>query len=172
MRTRILIALFVSCSFALLANAQLQPLTVKYGLWEVTSTHAISGMPAVNIPPEVLAKMPAEQRARMEAMTKGSGATTQKICITKEKMEKSNPFREQRKECTYTIVSSSSTKLEEKFQCVQQDTTMNGTVHVEVLSPESTKTTVHTVMTGKEHNMNADFNITSRYLGSACGDVK
>ena len=56
----------------------------------MTVTHSMSGMPAIpNIPPDVLAKMPPEQRARVEAAMKGGPSTdVRKECITKEKLEK------------------------------------------------------------------------------------
>ena len=65
-------------------------------------------MPA--IPPDVHAKLPPEQRARMEAMMKG-GPIVQKECITKEKLEKHSAFNVNRPECTRTVVSYTGSKL-------------------------------------------------------------
>ncbi|MGA2360569.1 MAG: hypothetical protein ABSF66_16325 [Terriglobales bacterium] len=87
---KFLLALVVFSSLTLWAADNITPLNVKEGLWEMTVTHSMSGMPAMpDIPPDVLAKMPPEQRARMEAMMKGGPSTdVRKECITKEKIEK------------------------------------------------------------------------------------
>jgi hypothetical protein len=174
MRSNVLLALLVLCSFSLQAGDNIQPLDVKLGLWEITTTVAMTGMPAMaNLPPDVLAKMPPEQRAKMQAAMAGTPTTTvRKVCVTKEKMEKNTAFNEDRKNCTHTVVSSSSSKLDMKMQCTEQDTTMNGTIHVEALNSENVKGSVRMAMTGAGRNLNSSSDFTSRYLGSACGDVK
>jgi uncharacterized protein DUF3617 len=172
MRSKVLLALLVLCSFSLSAGDKIQPLDVKLGLWEITTTVAMTGMPAMpNIPPDVLAKMPPEQRAKMQAAMGGT-PTARKVCITKEKMDKQTAFNDERKNCTRTVVSSSGSKLEMKMQCTEQDATMNGTIHVEALNSENVKGTVRMAMNGGGRNMNMNSDFTSRYLGSACGDVK
>ena len=103
MRNGFLLALIVSCSPTLWAADNITPLNVKEGLWEMTMTHSMTGMPAVpNIPPDALAKLPPEQRARVEAMMKG-GPNVQKVCITKEKLEKHSAFSNNRGDCTRTV---------------------------------------------------------------------
>ena len=107
-------------SFAIWAADKIQPLDVKTGLWEVTTTSVTSGMPP--IPPEALARLTPEQRARMEESMKsrmgGTPKTTiRKDCVTKEKLDKDYLFGEDRKECTRTVVTTSSRKLEMKMQC-------------------------------------------------------
>lgn len=47
MRTRILLALIVLCSSVIWAADKIQPLDVKLGLWEVTRTSAMTGMPSL-----------------------------------------------------------------------------------------------------------------------------
>jgi len=174
MRSKVLLALLVLCSLSLWAGDKIQPLDIKLGLWEITTTVGMTGMPAMaNIPPDVLEKMPPEQRAKMQAAMGGTPTTTaRKVCITKEKMDKQTAFNDERKNCTRTVVSSSSSKLEMKMQCTEQDSTMNGTVHVEALNSESVKGSVRMAMTGGGRNLNTSSDFTSRYLGSACGDVK
>src|ERR1035437_7665315 len=110
MRTKsLLLALIVSSSLTLWAADKITPLNPKEGLWEMTSTHTMTGMPP--IPADTLAKMPPEQRARMEAAMKQSGAgvpktDVRKHCVTKEKLEKQSAFDDNRKDCTRTIVIS------------------------------------------------------------------
>ncbi len=94
MRTNLVFVAIVCFSLTLFAADKITPLNVKEGLWEITVTHSMSGMPAMpSIPPDALAKMPPEQRARIEAMMKGGASTdVHKDCITKEKLEKTNCF--------------------------------------------------------------------------------
>jgi hypothetical protein len=61
MRNRLLLVPIVLCSMIFWAADNITPLNVKEGLWEVTVTHSMTGMPAMpNIPPDALAKMPPE----------------------------------------------------------------------------------------------------------------
>ncbi len=58
------------------------------------------------------------------------------------------------------------------MQCTEQDSTLNGTIHVEALNSENVKGSVQMAMAGGGRNLNVNSDFTSRYLGSACGDVK
>lgn len=168
-------------SLSLWATDNITPLNVKEGLWEVTSTHSMTGMPAMpSIPPDTLAKMPPEQRAKIEAMMKGGmGAPKTEVrqdCITKEKLQKQMAFDQNRKECTRTIVSSTGSRLEMKIHCEgqgkDQQMSTDGTFLVEATSSESAKGSMHAVTSGSGRTMNMDFTFSSKYLGAACGDVK
>jgi hypothetical protein len=170
----LLFTLIVFSSVALAAADKITMLDIKEGLWEMTTTHSMTGMPAMaNIPPETLAKMPPEQRARIEGMMKGTPTTdVRKECITKEKLEKNSAFSNNRGNCTRTIVSSTGRKLELKFHCEEKQSSSDGTVLVEAIGTDSVKGSMHMVTDGGGRNMNMDFTFSSKYLGSACGDVK
>lgn len=175
MRSRVLLALLVLCSLSLWAGDKIQPLDIKLGLWEFSSTNLMTGLPP--IPPDVLAKMSPDQRAKMEAaLGARSGGppktTTRKTCVTREKMDKQTAFGDERKECTRTVVTSSSSKLDMKMQCTEQGYTTSGTIHIEALNSETVKGSVRMTTTGEGRTMNMNSDFTSRYLGSACGDVK
>jgi hypothetical protein len=175
MRSKVLLALLVLSSFSLWAGDKIQPLDIKLGLWEVTSTTAMTGLPPM--PPDVLAKMSPEQRAKMEAAmgARSGGApttTARKTCITREKMDKQTAFSDEHKNCTHTVVSSSSRKLEIKLQCTEQNAAMTGTIQVEALNSETLKGSMRMASAGGGRTMNMNSDFTSRYLGSACGDVK
>ncbi|MGA6987367.1 MAG: DUF3617 domain-containing protein [Terriglobales bacterium] len=174
MRNKLLLVPIVLCSLIFWAADNIAPLNVKEGLWEVTVTHSMSGMPAMpNIPPDKLAQLPPEQRARVEAMMQG-GATTDvhKDCVTKEKLEKHSAFSANRGDCTRTVVNSTGSKLELKFHCEEKQSSSDGTFVMEAISSDSVKGTMHSVTNANGHTMNMDFTITSKYLGPACGDVK
>jgi len=174
MRNQLFLALIVFGSLTLCATDNITPFNVKEGLWEVTVSHSMSGMPATpNIPPDALAKVPPEQRARVEAMMKGGPSTdVRKECVTKEKLEKHSAFSNNRGDCTRTVVTSTASKLEVKFHCEEKQSSSDGTFLMEAMGSDDVKGTMHMVSNSNGHTMNMDFTIASKYLGPACGDVK
>lgn len=175
MRSALLLAATAVCLLTLGAADEITPFNVKEGLWEVTVTHSMTGMPAApNLPPDALAKMPPEQRARVEAMMKGAPSTdVRKDCVTKEKLEKHTAFSNNRGECTRTVVTSTGSKLELKFHCEEKQSSSDGTFLMEAVASDNVKGTMHMVINPSNgHTMNMDFTISSKYLGPACGDVK
>jgi len=175
MRRLFMIAPIVCFSLTLFAADKYTPLNIKEGLWEITVTHSMAGMPAMPaIPPEALAKMTPEQRARIEGMM-GGKPIVQKECITREKLEKASAFNVNRDgggECRRTVINSTSGKLEMKIHCEGKQGTTEGTLVMEATGTDSTKGTMHLVSAGNGHNMAIDMTINSKYLGAACGDVK
>ena len=171
---KFLLALVVFSSLTLWAADNITPLNVKEGLWEMTVTHSMSGMPAMpDIPPDVLAKMPPEQRARMEAMMKGGPSTdVRKECITKEKLAKNSAFSNNRGECTRTVVNSTGSKLEVKIHCEEKQASTDGTLVLETVGSDHVKGTMQSATNANGHTMNMNFTFSSKYLGPACGDVK
>jgi hypothetical protein len=178
MRIKFVLAAIVFSVLTLWAADKITPLNVKLGLWESTVTHSTTGMPAMPaIPPDTLAKMPPEQRARIEAMMKQSGmggptTNVNKYCITQDKLDKQTAFDVTQQACTRTVVSSTASRIELKLHCEQKQATSDGTVVVEATTPESTKGTMHLVTNAAGRNMNMDFTFSSKYLGPDCGDVK
>jgi len=176
MRTSVLIAvLFVGCC-GLWAGDAFKPLDVKLGLWETTTTFQSTGMPQMNIPPDALARMTPDQRAKVEEMMKGSGnsrTTTVKSCMTPEKMKRSEMFGADKKDCTRTVVSSSGNKIEVRMECVMDNgAKMNGIVRVERINSDSAKGSMQMTSTRGDHTMNMNSTFTSKWLGPDCGDVK
>lgn len=176
MRTNLILIAIVCFALPLFAGDKITPLNVKEGLWEMTVTHSMTGMPAMPaIPPDTLAQMPPEQRARIEAMMKGGASTdVHKQCITKEKLEKQSAFSDDRKECTRTVLNSTGSKLEMKIHCEKsgEQGAMDGTLLVEVVGSDNVNGKMHSVTNANGRTMNMDFTFSSRYLGPACGDVK
>ena len=174
MRSKICLVLIVCSALTLCAADDIPFLDVKQGLWEVSTTHSMKGMPAAgNLPPDVLAKLPPEQRAKIEAMMSGKPSTdVMKSCITKEKLEKRSAFMSNRGECSRTVVSSTGRKLELKIHCVDKETTSDGTAVMEAIGSDNVKGTMHFVTKTSENTITMDFTTSSKYLGPACGDVK
>ena len=177
MRINVLVALlFLECSWGWAADG-IKPLDVKLDLWEVTNTLQTSGMPPVSIPPDALAKMPPEQRAKVEEMMKGMGSgspktSTRKSCMTREKMNKQEMFGDDQKQCTRTVVTSSSSKVEVRLQCAMDGTKTNGTFRVEAMNSENVKGSMQMATASGDRTMNMNSNFTAKWLGPDCGDVK
>lgn len=175
MRNKLFFALIVFCLLTLGFADNIVPLNVKEGLWEVTVTHSMTGMPPMpNLSPDMLAKMPPEQRARIEALTSGKPSTDiRKECVTKEKLEKHSAFTNNRDTCTNTVVNSTGRKLEVKFHCEEKQSIADGNFVMETIGTDNAKGTMHMATNSNSgHNMTMDFTITSKYLGAECGAIK
>lgn len=172
-----LCALAVPAAIAVNAGAQAS-LNVKTGLWENTVTMQMSGMPAMpQIPPDALARMTPEQRARVQAaMSSGMGngqPHIYKSCLTKEKLaEGFRPDGPEKANCKRTLVSSSSTSMDIKEECSEQGGTVVGTFHVEAHGADETSGTMHMVINHEGRTMTSDGTFQGKYLGADCGDVK
>jgi len=175
MRATILFGLILTVANQIWAADKVQPLNVKTGLWEVTTTTTRSGeMP---LPADLLAKLTPEQRAKMEETSKANSSeltrsTTRKSCLTKEKLETGAAFHEDRKSCGLTIVTSTSSKLETRVQCDVEGVKNVGTFQVEALSQESVKGAVHMTTSGGDHTLIMTSSFTANWIAPACGDVK
>jgi hypothetical protein len=175
--------ILVPGAFAQTGNSQLpssqlklkiQPLNVKPGLWETTTTYKRSGAPP--IPPEALAKLTSEQRARLEermnANSAGSNNTvTDKHCVTKEDVEKAD-FGQGKGECTYTIQTSTSTQAKGKYSCNVEGMKVNGALDVKAPDPEHIKGSSQGSLDGGSRTMNVESTFTSKFLSASCGNAK
>jgi hypothetical protein len=137
------------CLIAMAASAQGQR---KAGLWEVTSSMTMSGMP------------------NMPAM----GSHTQQVCVTQAMIDKyggpySNP---QNAQCQVTNVSVTSTGMSADLSCTGR-TTMTGTVKTTFIDANTTKSVMLMNMTmGNGQQMTMTMNATSTYKGADCGSVQ
>jgi hypothetical protein len=173
---KVSLALLVLCATAFAAD-KITPLNVKLGLWQSTVTSANSGQ--MPIPAEALAKLTPAQRARIEDRMKNMQQQpprthVEKSCLTKEKLEREqDPFTEN-KNCSRTVVTSTSSKMELKLECSESGVTAHGTMLVEALDSENAKGSLRMVASGgggdRTMNLNSDF--TSKWLGASCGDTK
>lgn len=163
--------------FMMQSGSSITPLNVKLGLWETTVTSTMSRLPT--IPDSALAQMPPEQRVRIQQMIeeRNGKPTTTKSCLTKEKLQNTNPFQKAPQGCTYTVVSSSGSKMEVKMECVRNGMTMTSNVSVTASDSENVKGTVRMNTTDSDtssgsHSMKMDSSFTSKWIGSSCGDVQ
>jgi len=146
------------------------PFAVKTGTWETTTTTQMSGGP--QIPPEVLQKMPPEQRAKMEERMKamqGGRSTTNRHCVTEEDLKKAFNIGDQRSNCTRTVLSSSASKQEIKVECSSDRMKTTGIIHIESAGNELVKGTMDMTTSGasnQEMKINSTF--VSKWVGADC----
>jgi hypothetical protein len=156
------------------SKLKIQPLNVKPGLWETTTTHKTSGAPPV--PPEALAKLTPEQRARFEERIRANSAgstntVTDKHCVTKQDLEKAD-FGQGKGECTYTIQTSTSTQAKGKYSCNVEGMMVNGAVDITAPDSEHIKGSSQGSLSGGSRTMNVETTFTSKFLGASCGNIK
>jgi hypothetical protein len=171
-------SLLVLLPLAVWAADNATPLDIKPGLWENTTKTEMGGraMPAMPaIPPEALAQMPPEQRARVEAMMnsrKPGGGMTTKVCMTRDSL--ANGIRmAQQKGCTQKLVSSSSTKMVMHVECTEGANKSSGDVTFERIDSEHTKGNMAMkVSSGGAPPMDMKMVMEGKWLSSDCGDVK
>jgi glutamate synthase domain-containing protein 2 len=148
------------------AAGDFTPLGLKPGLWEMTMTSK------VQLSEAMLANMPPDRRAQMEAMMNGRAGQPMvvKSCLTKESMSKALNFNsDQKKNCQYNVVSSSATRQQVDVACTTDKGRTTGTMTFEATSPESGKAIMQMSQDG---GTKMNITINSRYLGLDCGDVK
>jgi hypothetical protein len=142
-------------------------LNVKTGLWEVTVVAQMSGMPP--LPPEVLAKIPEEQRAQLAGVL-GQEPKTHKSreCVTEKDLDQ--PFQaEEIKHCSTTLTKSSPTVQEYAVICTGEHPS-RGKMHVE--APTPTTMTGYFDMTVDNKDAGAPMRINTKlsghWLAAAC----
>lgn len=157
----------VFCVAAWAADS-VQPLDVKTGLWETTATIERSGVPP--IPPEVLAKLTPEQRAKIEEKT-GAKTSVHKHCLKREELDKPLPFGRDEKEksaCNRIMVTSSRSKQEFHVECTAGGMKQNGTVRIEAVDSENVKGSTQMSVTNGTHTMTVNATFSGKWIGAAC----
>lgn len=174
MRKAGLLILVSWLSITVWAGDKIQPLDVKLGLWEMNTTTTSSAQ--IPFPPEMLAKLSAEQRARLEEQMKAQGGEktrtiTQKHCLTKEKLEE-GAFGEDRPSCTKTVLSSTSSKMDVQIECADQGVKTHAKIKMEALNSENVKGTMHFAAQGAQQGAESDATFKAKWLSAACGDIR
>jgi hypothetical protein len=152
-------------------------LHVTPGLWEVSSTAKMSGMPAAS--EGVLAQLPPEQRAKVEAQIQAAMAGAQKAhtvksCVTQKDLDRPFHAMEDRPgmKCQENVVSSSWTSQNMSIACTGKRGTTTGTVHFDAPSPTAMKGVVDVTTSDRGHPVTVKVEIVGHWLGADCGSVK
>jgi hypothetical protein len=169
------------CPAAIWAQ-EIKAIDVKPGLWENTTTSEMSGvlpnMPQIS--PDQLARIPPEQRARVEAMMKGGVGAPQtntiKACVTKEQLSKPL-FDNGDKSCAYKLTNSSSSTQQIHVECDRNNNKSTGDITFERVDSEHVKGTAVLKVSGGTTNtaaqgMNVKLTFSNKFLSSDCGSVK
>src|SRR5260370_37287028 len=106
-------------------------------------------------------------------MWKGGASTdVHKECITKEKLEKQLEFSDDRKECTRTVLNSTSSKFEMKIHCKgEEQDSMDETLLEEAIVSDKVKGKMQPFTKSSDRTMNLNFTYRSRDLVPPCCDV-
>ena len=168
-RLRTRIALLACCCTPLSAVAA-DKLEVKPGLWEITSSHQITGIPPM--PKEWVDKVTPEQRAAMETAfrkesEKGPQTDTERECITKEDSER--PFDVGDKDCTQTVVRTTRTTQEVRLSC-NGEMKGSGVLRVTTPTPETMTGSLDLQLGDGKDAMKVKSELKGRWLGPDCGD--
>ena len=144
---------------------------VKTGAWEMTTTTMSTGN---FVPPDVLARMPPEQRAKMEQALQahlGKPMTrVDKYCVTKEDLDQDRLFKSgNESQCTRKIVTKSATRVVLEQTCGAPRAS-TATVTVEARTPESVTTAVDVVQAGGGGKIHIE--ARGRWLGASCLGIK
>lgn len=175
MRNATLLGLTLLWPLASWAADDYKPLDVKLGLWESTMTSQTSGMPP--LPEELLSRLTPDQRAQMEAAmkaraAKGPQSTVTKSCLTKDQLNKALAFGgEANTACKRTLITSTSTKQDIRFDCSDEKSNMkgSGTIHVEAINSENVKGTTQVSTAAGGNNMNIQMSFSAKWVSSDCG---
>ena len=164
-------ALVVCITAVLLAQAP--ALDVKLGLWENTIVTDMGTAMAAQMD---TSKLPPEQAAKIaEAMKAMAGKPiVQKTCLTKEDLSKDSFMmpEDSKTKCTRTITTNSRSALVANIECTGERA-MKGQINVESLAGGTTfKSTMKMISMSGGRSMNMTMNMTGKYVGPDCGDVK
>lgn len=152
-----------------------QPLDVKLGLWETVSRTELPALPASRpqIPPDALARMTPEQRARIEAILKSRGtpgAITTRSCLTRESLEHGLNLRNDQA-CTYKLTGSSAIRQQIQVECRQgQAREASGELTLERVDAGHIEGTM--VMKPAAGSGNIKTTFDSRWVSADCGRLK
>jgi hypothetical protein len=154
-----------------------QPLDVRLGIWEITAVSDVSG---IEIPPEELAKMPPEMRAKAEAALKastpkGPTTTTRKSCVT-EKLTITSMFGDTAKSnCRRTTLTSTASRLDFHEECADSsEKTSSADLHFEAIDSTHINGSVRSAVGhyGGGQLMRMNLNVNARWLGPDCSELK
>lgn len=172
MKNFVLCALLVLAPLACRAADDVTPLNVKMGLWEQTVAVQSPGMPGMS--EEMLAKIPPERRAQVEAAMKGAMNHTMKSCVTADSLKKAQAFQDRPDtSCKRTVVSSSSHSLDFHVECTSGKTKTVGEGHFQSPDQETMKGEINaTTTTADGRTIVSKTTISSKWLSSDCGAVQ
>jgi hypothetical protein len=152
-------------------HAAAEPLNVKPGAWHITVVTTTTGNP---IPPQTLAKLTPDERARVEESMKARAGKpnteTFNSCMTKADLDRDRLFSsESDGNCARKILSRSATKLMIEQTCSAPQA-LTGRTTLEAKSPETIAAVIDTVQTGATGKIHVD--LKGRWLAESCEGIE
>jgi len=169
--------LALACGATFAAQAAPVMLNIRPGLWEMSTQGEASG--TLPVPPELLARMTPERRAKFEAAMAASRARmskphTSKQCISEASLKRGIDVDQDKGEhhCRETVLSSSSSVMDLHMECSGGRATTTGTIHFQAASPEAVTGTINMAISDGAHTMTMKRVIEGKWVAADCGDVK
>jgi PAB1-binding protein PBP1 len=155
-----------------LAGTAADKLNVKLGLWEITTTTQMTGVPQLE--PELLAKMSPQQRAQMEAAfkaeaSKGPHKDVSKECVTQKDVDHPFSASSDRKDCKQTTVSTTRTSQEVHMVCTGSKKG-TGTFRVNAPNPQTISGDFNLTSGDGANPMVIKTQLKGRWLSPDCGE--
>lgn len=127
----------------MVAADNIQPLNVKPGLWQVTTTTTIQGMGA-------------------------SETRTYTSCVTKENAT-GYPFGDRDDECKYTVQSSTGSHMEVSGNCLYQGSQKaEFKIELDVVDSEDVRGSGHLNMAGPQATMHGEYTGKGKWMAATC----
>ncbi len=136
MRTQfVLLAALMLAAPILAATASATELNARLGAWEMTTQLHMDG-PVLS--PEMLAQLPPQARAQVEAALGGAQKPhTNRTCMTPEKLKRGfNLNQGHENQCDQQVVSSGATLMEIRGTCQEHDGTLTMHARIALITPE------------------------------------
>ena len=145
---------------------------VKPGAWEMSMNTLIVGTP---LPPEALASMPPEKRAKVEKAMKERArrpvTLSHKACVTKEGLDQDRiiPTEKEDGRCTRKVLSRSATRIVMEQLCHEPNASTSQ-MTIEAMSPESLSANIVRVRGDGKGKVLSD--VKGFWLGPNCAGIK
>ena len=149
-------------------HALAESFSAKPGTWQMSMTTVIAGNP---IPPEALANMPPEKRAKVEEAMKARAGRpitiTQKTCVSQKDLDQDRIIHAVKDDshCSRKILSKSATRLVIEQACPEPRAS-TAQMTIEATTPENLTATIDMVRADAKGKIHLD--ITGRWLGASC----
>ena len=122
--------------------SDLQPLNVKPGLWQVTTTTTFQGMGA----PET---------------------HTYKSCVTQENLNR-YPFPDRDNDCQYKVLSSTGSHMEVGGNCLTQGQKADFKLRLDVIDSEDVQGSGNLNLAGPQADLHGEYTGKGKWVGASC----
>src|SRR5579859_3291341 len=172
MLSRSLITIAAALAMAISLPTLAASFNVKPGAWQMSMSTLLVGNP---LPPEALASMPPEKRAKVEEAMKaraGKPVTiSHKACVSQEDLDQDRIIRSDRNDsqCTRKVLSKSATRLVMEQTCPEPHASTTQ-MTIEAKTPETLAANIVRVRGDGKGKVVAD--VKGFWLGPDCAGIK